>query len=192
VVPAREADRRFFILDVAEHRERDGKYFATLQIELEAGGYENLLHYLLNYDISKFNIQDIPETDALEQQKRLTLLPHEEWWLHSLQEGILGQETWTEKPIPWQHVWNSFLLHCQHVPGYRLVNRQALASYFKRVCPNGYPKSVRRRMNGDVTVMKVFPNLHDCRVAWDRHYRTVTNWEIPDDIEDAEDGKLPF
>jgi hypothetical protein len=70
-IPATADERRWFILNVRENHIKDFPYFKKICDDMEAGGRANLLHYLLNLDISKFEIRDVPETDAmLEQQER--------------------------------------------------------------------------------------------------------------------------
>jgi hypothetical protein len=36
---------------------------------METGGYEAMLHDLLAYDLSHFNVRRVPITDALQEQK---------------------------------------------------------------------------------------------------------------------------
>ncbi|WP_300336516.1 primase-helicase family protein [Accumulibacter sp.] len=75
VVPAGEFERRFFVLDVGSERMQDTAYFGELNRILEAGGRENLLHFLMNYDISDFNVRAVPRTRALEEQQARSLGP---------------------------------------------------------------------------------------------------------------------
>jgi hypothetical protein len=53
-------DRRFVILRASEHRKRDYDYFKALDEQMDNGGREALLHYLLNYPLEGFNPRDIP------------------------------------------------------------------------------------------------------------------------------------
>ena len=70
-MPATADERRWFILNVGEQHIKDFPYFKKICDDMEAGGRANLLHYLLNVDISKFEFRDVPEADAmLEQQER--------------------------------------------------------------------------------------------------------------------------
>jgi hypothetical protein len=47
-VRAGAAERRFFVLDVSEHRRGDFEYFKAIHHDLGTGGYEQFLHYLLS------------------------------------------------------------------------------------------------------------------------------------------------
>jgi hypothetical protein len=69
VVPAGADARRFFVLEVSEARKQDHRYFAAIAAELDAGGREALLWYLLNRDLADFNIRAAPLTEALADQK---------------------------------------------------------------------------------------------------------------------------
>jgi hypothetical protein len=70
-IPATADERRWFILHVGEKHIKDFAYFEKICDDMDAGGRANLLHYLLNLNISKFEFRDVPETDAmLDQQER--------------------------------------------------------------------------------------------------------------------------
>jgi Family of unknown function (DUF5906) len=89
VVPASVDERRYFVLDVGEQHMQDRPYFAAIEGELEAGGYGAMLYDLLHYDISGFNVGAVPDTAALQEQKRLSLLAEQLWWLDVLHRGYV-------------------------------------------------------------------------------------------------------
>lgn len=49
-----EADARYWVHDVAEHRASDAAYFAALVAEIKTGGVEAFAHHLLTRDVSNF------------------------------------------------------------------------------------------------------------------------------------------
>jgi hypothetical protein len=53
------------------------------------GGREALLHYLLNFDLTKVNLRTIPDTAALTEQKIESLSVNQQWWLDVLKRGEL-------------------------------------------------------------------------------------------------------
>lgn len=55
-------DRRFFVLRVSDQHKEDHTYFAQIQYELNNGGYEALLHDLLNEDLAGFNPRRLPHS----------------------------------------------------------------------------------------------------------------------------------
>jgi hypothetical protein len=97
VVPAAIGERRFFVLDVKPDRAQDTEYFGAIHDELENGGYAAMLYDLQHYDISKFNIRRVPETAALQDQKKHSFLTEDAWWFDVLTRGYVyrskfGQE----------------------------------------------------------------------------------------------------
>jgi hypothetical protein len=89
VVPAGLDARRFLVLVVSEHHKGDHAYFAEIWKQMDAGGYEAMLFDLLNTDITRFNVRSVPETDGLQQQKKLSLPVPEGWWLDVLHRGYV-------------------------------------------------------------------------------------------------------
>jgi hypothetical protein len=69
VVPAGADARRYFVLDVSAAHMQDHKYFAAIARQMDNGGRGALLHYLLNLDISRFDVRAVPQTAALADQK---------------------------------------------------------------------------------------------------------------------------
>jgi hypothetical protein len=89
VVPAGADERRYFILDVGDRKKQDKAYFRALHQAMNEGGREALLHYLLTMDLSDYEVREIPQTDALRDQKEQSLRPQEEWWLDVLRSGVI-------------------------------------------------------------------------------------------------------
>ena len=69
VIPAGADARRYFVVTVADHQKQQHDYFAAISAEMEAGGREALLGHLLERDLSTFNVRDVPQTEALADQK---------------------------------------------------------------------------------------------------------------------------
>lgn len=63
------------------------KWFYRMRILMEQGGYRYLLRHLLDYDISREDVDEAPATAALIEQKTHSLSPLLRWWLECLQDG---------------------------------------------------------------------------------------------------------
>jgi Family of unknown function (DUF5906) len=98
VLPAEMDERRFVILDVHPRCAKNAAYFAQIDDEMNAGGYEHLLGDLLAVDLDKFNLRDFPKTKALLEQKFRSLNSVQAWWLERLMSGHTTKDatTWNE------------------------------------------------------------------------------------------------
>lgn len=97
VVPASLDSRRFLVLEASDAHANDHPYFAAIWAEMKAGGYEAMLYDLLHHDLTGFNVRQVPVTDGLQEQRKLSLGKSESWWLDALHRGYvfkskLGQE----------------------------------------------------------------------------------------------------
>ena len=75
IAPVARDGRRFAVLDVMPYQQRNRHYFGAIKRELESGGYEAFLDYLLAWDLSLCDLNNIPETDALNDQKLESMTP---------------------------------------------------------------------------------------------------------------------
>jgi hypothetical protein len=91
VVPASLDARRFFVLEVPDDKKNAHAYFAAIAAQMKAGGYEAMLHDLLAIDLSEFNVRDVPITEGLQQQKKLSLGTTDAWWMEVLHRGYVLQ-----------------------------------------------------------------------------------------------------
>jgi hypothetical protein len=89
VVPASLEARRFCVLEASNARKDDHAYFEALWAEMEAGGYEAMLHDLLRYNLAAFNVWRFPATEGLQQQKKLSLGTDMLWWRDVLHRGYV-------------------------------------------------------------------------------------------------------
>ena len=69
VIPAGADARRYFVVTVSDAHKQDHSYFARIARQMDSGGREALLEHLLNRDLSSFNVRNVPQTDALADQK---------------------------------------------------------------------------------------------------------------------------
>ena len=79
VIPAALGSRRYCVLEVSAAKVNDYAYFGAIQKELDDGGHATMLHELLKRDISNSNLREVPVTDALTEQRTLSLGTTEQW-----------------------------------------------------------------------------------------------------------------
>lgn len=200
VVPAGPFERRYLMLDVGRRVMQDHAYFARLRHDLDSGGRENLLHFLQHYDLSGFEVRAVPSTDALVEQKLLSMSSEEEWWYRKLSDGQLLADhlEWSE-PILKSRLVDDYLLYSQRVGTNRRSTETALGIFWRKVCPEGWPKSFQKlETSTDERGLKVrlrpvyvqFPSLEECRARWDAVYGISVWREI--DIREAPEPSEVF
>ena len=89
VVPVGLDGRRYLVLDVKPTQARNADYFGEMDREMSAGGREALLADLLDFDLSKINLRDVPKTTPLLEQKLRSLDSVTSWWFERLSDGNL-------------------------------------------------------------------------------------------------------
>jgi hypothetical protein len=92
-------ERRFFILRVNEDMKQNTDYFEAVTEAMNSGGRENLLYYLMSYDVEKFQVRNVPKTKALQAQTDFSLDSRDEWLFRCLQRG-----SWSEDKEEWEEV----------------------------------------------------------------------------------------
>lgn len=200
VVGAEKGDRRFFVLDVIDKHKDDGVYFGAIRKQMDSGGREGLLHFLLNYDLSSFDVRSIPKTEALRDQQKRSLEPEMAWWYDKLLTGRI-----LEHHGEWdQQVWRHELVHdfAQALRLQRWSNQQAaggaLGAFLKKVCPAGWPRARQKRgvtvesqdIYGNLKKFEgprtwIFQELGDMREYWETMYGKQ-EWPEADEIVESD------
>jgi hypothetical protein len=112
VVPASHDERRYFVLDVSDSRIGDRHYFKALNDQMRDGGLAAMIHDLLNRDITDFEVRDISQTEALAEQKILSLDSLDKWWLAVLKRGFVWESRYGESEfLDWRPFVSTQLLH---------------------------------------------------------------------------------
>jgi hypothetical protein len=92
MVPAGFKERRWAVFDMGEGKIQDHAYFAAIDHEMDNGGREALLHYLLNFDLAQVDLRTIPKTAALLDQQIESMTPEQAWWFETLSKGTLPRK----------------------------------------------------------------------------------------------------
>jgi Family of unknown function (DUF5906) len=178
MVPAGWDERRFCVLDAGEKRKRDHAYFAAIDEEMNTGGREALLHYLLNFDLSKVNLREIPKTDALLDQKLASFSVEESWWYDVLHRGELpGLENGCECLKHGLH--DSYLRRMEKVGrrGSPRSTQTALGMFLRKMVGSDLATDTRDEKR---KYMYRFPPLKECRERFVQMTQSQIAWEDPD------------
>ena len=89
VVPAGPEARRYFVSAVSDARRNDRAFFRRLWQQMEAGGYEAMLHDMLALDLGEWTPANPPATAALGEQKLMSADPLVQFWEQRLAQGDL-------------------------------------------------------------------------------------------------------
>jgi len=109
-VPRGADDRRYVITDVSDAKKGDYPYFKGIHDQMQTGGTEALMHFLLSIDISGWHPRQIPE--ALQvcgwELKIRSGGSIVQWWFDLLQQGWIKKVD-TRYAEEDQHAWPELL-----------------------------------------------------------------------------------
>jgi hypothetical protein len=180
LVPASADERRWAVFSIGEGRMQDRSYFEKMRIGIDhQGGNRHLLKFLMNWDLSRADINKAPETTGLLEQKIASLEPFEQWWLDCLTEGHIaasdfGQE-WPEA-IECERLRAAFGRYLKdrnirtRAPDSRTVGR-TLVKLLGDVKKNRGPKGEGQPWR------YVLPDLEEARARWEKFIGHRVEWE---------------
>jgi len=206
VIRASGDERRYFVLEVGDAAKQNKKFFGDMMRQMNNGGLEALLFFLQNVDLEGFQVRDVPQTDALQEQKLLSMSIDEEWWYRKLQNSRLldGDSRWT-KDSQCDSIVSDFTAYAEKWKFNRRGNETALGRFLSRVCP--HIDRTQKRITVDAYDEKTgrtlpvkkrvyfydFGSLKKCRDQWETIHGKVI-WETSlDEDEGADEAiKEPF
>ena len=187
VVRAAPDARRFFVLDVADSHRNDTAYFGKIKRQLEAGGYEALLHHLLNMELADFNPRLVPRTDALREQMALSLTGVEAAWFECLLSGRIPGRWLDGKKIELRA--SEFIAWAKNHDRRWQITDKALRDLLGRnakLLRQPMEFEDKRHANGGKRY-RVIPPLDEARAKWNQ---VRFAWDWPPTIEDKPDGQM--
>jgi hypothetical protein len=99
VIPATRDERRFCVFDVSPKRIGDRAYFRALIAQhFDRGGAAAMLHDLLRYDLSSFEVRTVPDTEGLREQKVRSFDVVTSFWADALREGSFPPDVVADEP----------------------------------------------------------------------------------------------
>ncbi len=203
VVPAGADERRFFVLDVGDAQIQQAGYFKRIQEEMDRGGREAFLHMLMTRDLSNFDVRRFPKTEALQEQKLLSMSYEEQWWFEKLMEGRnLGEADGWQGEVLKADLQRDYLMFAERQKIMRRATPTALGKFLKRVLPGHHPRTFQRwtdvseqdqygheRVRRSKAWFYEFPSLREARAHWDDRFGGPYQWPPEDEAEEA---KEPF
>jgi len=184
VIPAGAMERRYFVVEVSDkyadtEKPEAREYFAALKKQMEKGGREALLNYLMTLNIENFDVWRVPSSGELNTQKDLGLSATDAWWLNKLESGkiLKGQSEWMEV-VSAEQLQEDYYAEMQVTKTSRAATRVSLGIHLSKLAPH------LRTTKRDITVPVItdggfteyqrrdraphynFGSLDDCRKAW--------------------------
>ena len=169
--PVSLTDRRYFVLDVSEAKRNDFDFFRKLQHEQNNGGREALLQALMDFDLSDFEVRNIPETPARLDQKFLSMEPIEKWWTAVLSDEnfLIGERILESDEInrkTKQDLLDSFNEYTkEHKPTHRNWEARRFCCQFKKLVP-----FANEKRTGSGPREYQFPSLNECKLHFADKY----------------------
>lgn len=205
VVPAGVDERRFFVLDVGDAKMQDKNYFKAIQKQMDNGGREAFLHFLITRDLADFDVRHFPKTAALQEQKVLSMSPEEQWWFEKLMDGRLIDDGW-EIELPKGKLHQDYLNYAERQKIMRRASPTALGKFLKRVMPGHYPRPFQKMTElseqdswGQERFRKAkvwfyeVPSLAASRKHWDDRFGGPYAWPEDEPVEGETDpDQVPF
>lgn len=208
VVARDDNDRRFFVLEVGDDKMQDSSYFGAIAKQMESGGYEALLYYLLNHDISEFDIRQMPQTRAGQEQQDHTRSGIAAWWYEKLLDGQMysHRDGWPSIVFRDEMLLDleEYLERYGERPYASHTNRVKMGLFLRKYLPN--QTGDRLRGEHSVTVDRALPpqtkcnpkiyqtaTVEECRKIWeDRRGRGAMDWPEGEIIDAEQAREEPF
>lgn len=205
VVPSGPHERRFFFLDVVNDQRQNYAYFKKINEQMENGGSEALLHYLMNYDLRNYEVRKVPRTKGLDEQSQFSLAPHEQWWLNILLEGRVDakRDHW-EPLVLKEDLLDSWVNYTRRFNINFRMSPVALGRWLKKMDPDLKTSQVRTEVenfnpgNGQVETVIMrpyqyrFSHITQLRKVWDETYGSVEWPEVQTAAEAVTNKQEPF
>lgn len=160
-IPAELSDRRFFVLQVSSAMLGNTKYFNDILSEVNDGGPEALLAYLLNRDISSFVPGKFPKTAARVSQQLASLEPVEAWLYEVADSGEA-----------------SGIHHSQQGGWPDKINKQFFHQAFRQWCIDNRTKHSTVGVGAFTATLKKF-GIQTCRMPADESGKRPPGYTLP-------------
>jgi hypothetical protein len=197
LVPAGFGERRFAIFDVGEANIQDHAYFAAIDAEMNNGGREALLDYLLNFDLSQVNLRKIPQTDALFERILESASAEAGWWYYVLQRGELPWGSSEDNACPKRTLFRRYLQHANLQGARRRAVEVKIGMFLKKHVGTDlktekkeYSIQSRLHQATETGYVYIFPDLQKCREKFAEVMRQPIKWDRGADAKWTKEPKI--
>lgn len=179
VIPAGNEERRFFVIDVGDGRIQDRSYFGAIVSQMNRGGREALLHYLLEYDLAGASVGSPPRTTALGDQKQHSASPVQSWWFERLLDGCTTSESaaW-EADIQTVILYDDYVQFSKKIGLKWRVTQSAFGKELKTLIPD-FERCRVTKGKSRIWVYRILA-LEVCRRHFDLLTRSEHDWPTDD------------
>jgi len=167
-------ERRFAVFDVGEEHTQDHAYFAAIEKQMDGGGREALLDYLLNFDLTGIELRQIPNTAALLDQKIASLPPEKGWLLDLLRNGRLPPGCPKDNECPVDALFDSYVEHAQRQGARRRSIETEIGALLNKTFPT--LRRVRVCVGDHRLYVYRFPPLAECRERFNELIHGGIDW----------------
>jgi hypothetical protein len=166
VIPASDDERRYAVGNVNERYKQNPDYFVPLFEEIKNGGAAAMLWDLQRMDLGDWHPRTIPQTQALVEQKMMSLTGLEQWWVDLLNTGVLPQPDKKNQ----RRVASKALLESarNHSPRNKYITETELGLFVKQM-------GCEHHSNG-ANWGWIFPPLTEARENWLARIRGEWHW----------------
>ncbi len=197
VVPAGGDERRYFMVTVSDRVMQNTEYFGKIVSDMENGGREALLYFLLNRDLSEFDVRKPPKTEALTNQKLFSMSFEEQWWFDKLQEASIFSDSgnWATE-VSKNAIHDVYIRDANIMKRTHTLHKIPFGKFLARITGNdlqSFQKWVKRPKiddNGsyeEELTREYFiriPSLEECREAFDKQYGKQ-DWNVFQPTDEA-------
>ena len=176
---------------------QDHAYFAAIDQEMDNGGREALLHYLLNFDLTQVDLRTVPKTAALLDQQLKSMTPEQAWWFEALMRGALPSRPQgiNEPRICLKDdLFNLYILHAR-IQGINRRSTETKIGIFLSAQLGAKLKDTRLLIHDKQVRCYELPSLGECRklfaeklghpIDWGSEEGRCADWQQSDDWRDA-------
>jgi phage/plasmid-associated DNA primase len=184
VIPAGIKERRYVMLNVSDVHIQDRKYFKQIQNELENGGPEALLHYLINYKI-KIDIGEIPKTKELLNQMLMSESTEVKFWHLLLDESRNSINDQWNTHITKQSLYELYCDFCNQIGESRYKSTSSVfGKRIKKLCPS--LGETKRKDGSQYKYWYAFPPLDQAR----KEFEIYTGYQVFEEASNNQDDSL--